>query len=133
MGDRGFEWDPEKAELLVRELRPNVRDEIMKKASEREPDLDMAPEYDFSKGVRGKYAKRFPPGSKIVVIAPDVARDFGTQHGVNNALRRLAKAEREVLAVKRELQQLKKSLRARGAVRVTKRAKHPAQVKGNRG
>ena len=93
----------------------------------------MAPEYDFSKGVRDKYAKRFPPGSKIVVIAPDVAREFGTPQGVNSALRRLAKAERDVMAVKKELQQLKRSLRNRIVAKGTKRAKHPAQAKGNRG
>ena len=93
----------------------------------------MAPEYDFSKGVRGKYATRFPSGSKIVVIAPDVAREFGTPHGVNSALRRLAKAERDVLAVKKELRELKKSLRIRIGAKVTKRAKNPAHAKGNRG
>jgi hypothetical protein len=95
--------------------------------------FDMAPEYDFSKGVRGKYASRFPTGSKIVVIAPDVAREFQTPQGVNDALRRLAKAEQEVWAVKKELRQLKKSLRTRVAGKATKRAKHPAQGKGNRG
>jgi hypothetical protein len=105
----------------------------MKKATETDADLEMAPEYDFSKGVRGKYAKRFPPGSKIVVIAPDVAREFGTPQGVNSALRRLAKAERDVMAVKRELQQLKKSLRIRVTMKATKRAKNPAHAKGNRG
>jgi len=93
----------------------------------------MAPEYDFSKGVRGKYADRFPIGSKIVVIAPDVAHEFRTPQGVNEALRRLAKAEQEVLAVKKELRELKKSLRTRVVVKAAKRARHPAQGKGNRG
>jgi hypothetical protein len=45
----------------------------MKKKTETAPDSEMASEYDFSRGVRGKYAKRFPKEGKIDVIAPDVA------------------------------------------------------------
>jgi len=45
----------------------------MKKETETDADLEMASEYDFSQGDRGKYAQRFPKGSKIVGIAPDVA------------------------------------------------------------
>jgi hypothetical protein len=33
----------------------------------------MRGEYDFSKGVRGKYAKAYARGSNIVVLDPDVA------------------------------------------------------------
>jgi hypothetical protein len=46
-------------------------------------------EYDFSKGVRGKYASRLKPGSQIVVLDPDVAAAFGTAKAVNRALRTL--------------------------------------------
>ena len=46
----------------------------MKKASKREPEDTMRSEYDFSGGVRGKYAKRFAKGTNIVVLDPDVAR-----------------------------------------------------------
>jgi hypothetical protein len=66
----------------------------MKKAAETEPDPDMADEYDFSNGVRGKYADRFPIGSKVVVIAPDVARVFPDSKAVNRALRRLVPPKR---------------------------------------
>jgi hypothetical protein len=46
-------------------------------------------EYDFSKGVRGKYAARLKPGSQIVVLDPDVAAAFGNAKAVNRALRTL--------------------------------------------
>jgi len=50
-------------------------------------DDGMPGEYDFSGGVRGKYAKRFSRGSNVVVLAPDVAREFRTAKAVNDALR----------------------------------------------
>jgi hypothetical protein len=36
----------------------------------------MLPEYDFSRGVRGKYANRFAEGTIMVVLDPDVAELF---------------------------------------------------------
>ena len=47
-------------------------------------------EYDFSKGVRGKYSKRFASGSKVIVLEPDVAKVFPDSQTVNDALRGLA-------------------------------------------
>lgn len=49
----------------------------------------MRPEYDFSKGVRGKYARRFAEGTNLVLLAPDVAAGFPTADAVNRALRRV--------------------------------------------
>jgi hypothetical protein len=43
----------------------------------------------FSKGVRGKYAKRYAEGTNIVVLAPDVAEFFPDSESVNAALRAL--------------------------------------------
>jgi len=63
----------------------------MKKAAEAHTDDEMASEYDFSKGIRGKYAKQFPAGSKVVVVAPDIAEQFPNSTAVNRALRRLIK------------------------------------------
>jgi hypothetical protein len=60
---------------------------MSKKPSRREP--EMRAEYDFSKGVRGKYAKRFPKGAIAVVLEPDVAAEFRTAQSVNKALRKL--------------------------------------------
>jgi len=53
-------------------------------------DPDMLEEYDFSKGVRGKYAKRYAEGTNVVVIEPDVAKYFPDHDAVNEALRALA-------------------------------------------
>jgi hypothetical protein len=49
----------------------------------------MRDDYDFSNGVRGKYAKRYAEGTNIVVLAPDVAAEFKDSHAVNEALRSL--------------------------------------------
>jgi hypothetical protein len=68
---------------------------MKKKPSRKNPrtttrDRDiMRPEYDFSKGERGKYAARLKPGSQIVVLDPDVAAAFGDAKTVNRALRTL--------------------------------------------
>jgi hypothetical protein len=64
----------------------------MKKASDRDMDDDLRPEYDLSKlkgGVRGKYAKRFRQGTNLVLLSPDVARYFPDETAVNAALRSL--------------------------------------------
>jgi hypothetical protein len=37
---------------------------------------EMLPEYDFSGGVRGKYASRYAEGSNVAVLSPDVAQAF---------------------------------------------------------
>lgn len=36
----------------------------------------LEPEYDFSKGIRGKYAKRFASGTNLVALDPDVSKKF---------------------------------------------------------
>jgi hypothetical protein len=52
-------------------------------------DPDMLEEYDFTGGIRGKYAKRYAEGSNVVVIDPDVAVYFPDHDSVNEALRSL--------------------------------------------
>ena len=62
------------------------------KAEHRHPDdPDMLVEYDFSKGIRGKYVRRFSEGTNIVALAPDVAVLFPDSESVNDALRAIAK------------------------------------------
>jgi dsDNA-specific endonuclease/ATPase MutS2 len=61
-----------------------MKESTMKKASE-----DMQPEYDFSRGVRGKYAVRFRKGTNLVVLEPDIAEFFSDSAAVNDALRAL--------------------------------------------
>ena len=46
-------------------------------------------EYDFSSGVRGKYAKKYAEGTNVVIIDPDVAKYFPDKQSVNDALRSL--------------------------------------------
>ena len=54
---------------------------------------EMRAEYDFSKGVRGKYHKRLlNEGSNVVILEPDVARAFPDSASVNEALRVVIKA-----------------------------------------
>ncbi len=70
---------------------------------------DMQPEYDFSGGIRGKYAKRLKEngytiriyhsdgtfserrvlGEKTVILDPDVWEYFSSSDAVNHALRTL--------------------------------------------
>lgn len=54
-------------------------------------DPDMLEEYDFSSGIRGKYAERYAEGTNVVVIDPDVAEYFPNHEAVNEALRGLTK------------------------------------------
>ena len=67
----------------------------MKKAAKKTSAPDMLDEYDFSKGVRGKYAKRYAEGTNIVVLAPDVAEFFPDSESVNTALRALVGVARK--------------------------------------
>ena len=53
-------------------------------------DTDLLEEYDFSKGVQGKYARRYAEGTNVIVIDPDVAKYFPDHDSVNQALRSLA-------------------------------------------
>ena len=58
--------------------------------SKESKDTEMRVEYDFSQGVRGKYAKAYHQGSNVVVLDPDVAERFPNAESVNQALRSLA-------------------------------------------
>ena len=60
--------------------------------SKPQTDNDPRPDYDFSKGERGKYAARFAEGSNVVVLDPDVADKFRDAKAVNEALRSLAES-----------------------------------------
>jgi hypothetical protein len=51
--------------------------------------------YDFAKGVRGKYAKKFHQGTNLVALEPDVQRAFPNSGAVNKALRDLIKLARK--------------------------------------
>jgi hypothetical protein len=55
----------------------------------------MRDEYDFTGGVRGKYAARVAQGTNIVKLDPDVVRLFPDSASVNEALQFLAKLARQ--------------------------------------
>jgi hypothetical protein len=66
----------------------------MKKQIKRKLSQDkdtIRPEYNFSKGVRGKHAAKYAEGSNVVVLEPDVAREFRTTEQVNETLRAVSK------------------------------------------
>jgi hypothetical protein len=56
----------------------------------------MRREYDFSHGVRGKYAARFRRGTNLVLLDPDVAAAFKDSRSVNRALRAILDATQRV-------------------------------------
>jgi hypothetical protein len=61
----------------------------MKKSSKKN-DSGSGQDYDFSAGVRGKFARHYSQGTNVVVLEPDVARAFPTARAVNTSLRALA-------------------------------------------
>jgi len=63
----------------------------MRKAKAKSNDQEMRAEYDFSAGVRGKYARKFAQGTNIVVLDPDVAKVFKDSKEVNAILRTLTR------------------------------------------
>jgi hypothetical protein len=82
---------PNEATIFVssaREWRADENEGVMKKV--REQSNEMLPEYNFSQGVRGKYARRYATGSNVVVLEPDVAKVFPNAEAVNTSLRSLA-------------------------------------------
>ena len=52
-----------------------------------EDDDEMRAEYDFSGGVRGKYAEAYRQGTNVVLLESDLAKVFRDSATVNQALR----------------------------------------------
>ena len=62
----------------------------MKKIRKAKPTgRGMRADYDFSAGIRGKYATRYRGGTNLVLLDPDVAATFKDGDAVNRALRAL--------------------------------------------
>ena len=62
----------------------------MKKPTDKAAEPEMRDEYDFSRSVRGKYARRYAQGTNVVVLEADVAKVFPNAEAVNDSLRALA-------------------------------------------
>lgn len=67
----------------------------MKKAQKKTDDMEMREEYDFSGGVRGKYAQRYAEGTNVVILDPELSDLFPDSKSVNEALKYLAKLVRQ--------------------------------------
>jgi hypothetical protein len=87
-----FEWDQEKAAGNFEKKGARIMSE------DRSHKEDMLPEYDFSNGERGKYAKHYADGANVVMLSPDVAEAFPNAEAVNNALRALMNIARQNVA-----------------------------------
>jgi len=66
----------------------------MKKAGNAKPGPEMLREYDFRRGTRGRFARRYAQGVNVVVLDPDVAKFFPDPKAVNKALRALMEIAR---------------------------------------
>jgi len=56
---------------------------------------EMLEEYDFSNGVRGKYAKAYQDGVNIIKLDKDISKFFPDAKSVNEALRTLIRLVKE--------------------------------------
>ena len=61
----------------------------MKKPPSKRRTREMRAEYDFSGGVRGKYADRYRRGANVVLLDPELLEAFPDSKSVNDALRSL--------------------------------------------
>ena len=73
-----------------------------RRGMKKEPDTrridELREEYDFSGGVRGKYAARYGEGANIVILDPDIAKVFRDSKSVNEALRALVEVANRAAA-----------------------------------
>jgi hypothetical protein len=64
-------------------------------------DVDnILPEYDFTGGVRGKYARDFGRSRNIRILAPDLLEAFPDSESVNEALHMLVRITSAAVAKK---------------------------------
>lgn len=66
-----------------------MKDTTTKKHRSKRAAPEMRAEYDFSGGVRGKYANRHRGGVNVILLEPEVAAAFPDSKSVNDALRAL--------------------------------------------
>jgi hypothetical protein len=73
----------------------------MSRATSRDVSDELLPEYDFSKGIRGKHHQAYVAGSNVVFLDPDVAAAFTDSASVNQALRLLMHVANRSVAARR--------------------------------
>jgi len=78
----------------VLDKQQNGSGDFMNMEIDDELNDELRDEYDLSQmkgGVRGKYAKQYQEGVKLIMLEPDVAKIFPDAQSVNEVLRSLAK------------------------------------------
>jgi hypothetical protein len=75
------------------ELDLQLRGSDVSTKSPTQSDPDMRDEYDFSGGVRGKYAERYRQGTNVRLLDSDLAARFKTSEEVNRAQREYLQKE----------------------------------------
>jgi hypothetical protein len=91
MGNCSLSFTPTEAIISAssaQDARIDGSESHMKKRSNN----GLRDDYDFSKGRRGKYARRYAEGTNVVVLEPDVAKVFRDSKKVNASLRKLIQA-----------------------------------------
>ena len=68
-----------------------MKEKPTKLTTSNQHDPDMLDEYDFSEGIRGKYAERYFVDHNLIQLDDDVAKMFPDAKSVNDALRALGK------------------------------------------
>jgi hypothetical protein len=89
---------------------------------------DIRPEYDFSRGVRGKHYEAYRAGTNVVFLEPDVAKAFADSASVNQALRLLLQLARTNIPL-----DIQPDKAVRPTNRAPRRAKKPKPVRAARG
>jgi putative PIN family toxin of toxin-antitoxin system len=87
----------ELAQRVVRALAAVLLADMKKEADKAGAD-ELREEYDFSRGVRGKYAQRYSEGTTIIILDADVAKVFRDSESVNKALRALVEVANKTAA-----------------------------------
>ena len=73
----------------------------MKKASKASAPDEMRAEYDLRGGVRGKFFAEYQKGTNVILLDPDVAKQFRSSEAVNKALRQFLSEHGQGKPVKR--------------------------------
>lgn len=93
----------------------------MSQTASSEATDDMLPEYDFSRGVRGKHHRAYKAGTNVVFLDPDVAAAFADSASVNQALRLLVGLARARVPTGRPNNQLQRTRSAKARQRGPRR------------
>ncbi|HXA18420.1 MAG TPA: hypothetical protein VN380_15605 [Thermoanaerobaculia bacterium] len=72
-----------------------------KKANNKAALEEMRPEYDLRGGVRGRFFAEYQKGTNVVLLDPDVAKEFRNSEAVNQALRAFLAEHRPAKVSKR--------------------------------